>query len=179
MGRFGDRWKARGGADPASRPALLHGTDLVLSLVILAICGALYAVTTTFDQVSVLLSQNIPPEWFPRLLIWVIVVLSLGLPFEHLFHRGGRATLDEERSTRIAPMAGITAVLLLAVVAAIPLIGMVAAIVLVCALLPVVWGERRRRVILAFAVLFPAAVFLLFSGVLEIYFEPGRFGPAL
>ena len=68
----------------SSAPGLVHFTDLWLTVLILVICGWLYYVTTTFEEVSVLLTQNIPPEWFPRLLIWTIVVLSLALPFEHL-----------------------------------------------------------------------------------------------
>ncbi len=74
----------RGGA---FNSPLIHRTDLWLALVILAGCAALYYATTRFEEVSALMAQNIPPEYFPRLLIWTIVVLTVLLPFEHLFLR--------------------------------------------------------------------------------------------
>ena len=45
--------------DPQERESVLHTTDLVVALIILAISGVLYYVTTTFDEVSNLLAQNI------------------------------------------------------------------------------------------------------------------------
>ena len=60
---------------------LVHRIDLVVTLIILAICGALYYITTTFDEVSNMLAQNIPPEFFPRLVLMIIVGLTLALPF--------------------------------------------------------------------------------------------------
>jgi putative tricarboxylic transport membrane protein len=160
------------------RPAAswVHGPDLVLALVVLAACGVLYYVTTTFDEVSPLFADNLPPSWFPRLMIWSIVVLALALPFEHLLVAGGRKKLDEDRTDRVKPIVLVTAGLLLIVVLAIQLVGMALAAVLVSALLPLLWGERRYKVLIAFAILFPAAVTLLFAGVLKIYFEPGLFG---
>ncbi|HSA91247.1 MAG TPA: tripartite tricarboxylate transporter TctB family protein [Burkholderiales bacterium] len=154
----------------------MHRTDLAAALLILAGCGAVYYATTTFDEVSPLFADNIGPAWFPRLMLWSIAVLALALPFEHRFVAGGRRRLDEERSDRVKRITFLTAVLLFIVVAAIGLLGMALAMVLVSALLPLLWGERRYRVLVPFALLFPAAVALLFSQVLRIYFEPGRFG---
>jgi len=64
--------------------------------------------------------------------------------------------------------------LLLLVVAAIELLGMALTAVLVSAALPLLWGERRYRILIPFAILFPVAVTLLFTQVLKIYFEPGK-----
>lgn len=157
----------------------MHRTDLAVALVVLAGCGAAYYATTLFDEVSALFAQNIGPEWFPRLTIWAIAALALALPFEHRFVSGGRRRLDEERTDRVRGITFLTAGLLLLVVVALELVGMALAMVLVSALLPLLWGERRWRVLAAFALLFPAAVALLFAYVLRIYFEPGRFGFAL
>ena len=158
---------------------LIHWTDLWLAVVILAGCAALYYATAGFDKVSPLMAQNIPPEWFPRLLIWTIVVLTLLLPFEHLFLGLGRGDIDEDRSVRIKPVAVVTAILLVGVVASILVIGTMLATVLACILLPLLWGERRAKVLIPFAILFPGAVTLLFTQVLKVYFEPGMIGLVL
>lgn len=170
------RTEDREGPGRQSRPSLVHGTDLKLTLIILAICAWLYYVTTTFDEVSPLLTQNIPPEWFPRLLIWFIAILSLVLPFEHRFLEHGKAGLDENRSSRIPLPAIITAGLLILIVASVRLIGTYFAMILICAALPLLWGERRWKVLVPFAILFPTAVALLFTKVLRVYFEPGLIG---
>ena len=160
------------------RPAAswVHGPDLVLALVILAGCGILYYVTATFEEVAPLFADNIGPSWFPRLMLWSIALLALVLPFEHLFVVGGRKRLDEDRTDRVKPIALATAGLLLLLVLAVELVGMALAAVLVSAFLPLLWGERRTKVLIPFAILVPAAVALLFARVLKIYFEPGLFG---
>ncbi len=159
--------------------SLIHWTDFRLTVVILAICLVLYTFTAGFEEVAAMLAQNIPPEWFPRLLIWTIVVLSLTLPFEHLFLEKGAAEIDKDRSEKIKPMAMITAALLIMAVTSILLFGTALAMVLVCIALPLLWGERRAKVLVPYFVLFPLAVTLLFTQVLKVYFEPGAFGPEI
>ena len=155
---------------------LIHRTDLWVMAILLVFCGVTYYLTTTFDEVSLLFQNNIPPTWFPRLLIWTMGILALALPFEHLFVPGGRGRLDEEREERIRPITLMTAGLLVVVVLLVEILGMALATVIVCAGLPLLWGERRPKVLIPFAILFPAAVALLFSKVLNIYFEPGLIG---
>jgi putative tricarboxylic transport membrane protein len=159
--------------------SLIHWTDFRLTVVILAICGVLYIVTAGFEEVAAMLAQNIPPEWFPRLLIWTIVVLSLVLPFEHLFLEKGAAEIDKGRSEKIKPMAMITALLLILAVTSILLFGTALAMVLICIALPLLWGERRVKLLVPYFILFPFAVTVLFTQVLKVYFEPGAFGPEI
>jgi putative tricarboxylic transport membrane protein len=161
----------------ASVSSLVHWTDFRLMVVVAAVCGVLYYFTTGFEEVSPLLTQNIPPEWFPRLLLWTIVGLSLFLPFEHLFLEEGAAGLDKDRSDNIGSMAMITAVLLTLTVASIHLFGTGMAMLVVCIALPLLWGERRLKVLVPYVILFPVAVGVLFTQVLKVYFEPGAFGP--
>lgn len=158
---------------------LVHRVDLGLTLVILAICGVVYYFTTTFEDVSALLADNVPPQWFPRLMIWSIIVLSLLLPFEHLFLEGGKKKLDEDRAAAIPRMAIYTAILLIVIVASIEVVGMLLAMIFACIALPLLWSERRYRMLVLYAVLFPAAIAVVFSQILKIYFEPGLIGPAL
>ncbi len=153
--------------------SLVHRTDSILAAIILAVCGVLYYVTTRFEKVPDIVSQNIPPEWFPRLLLWVIAILTVIIPFEHLFHEKGKAGLDEDRRARIKPISLYSAVLLCGIVALMPWLGTYLAMVLVCVLLPLLWGESRMKVILPFAIIFPGLVTLLFTKMLGLYFEPG------
>ena len=172
--------KTDSGPDPgpgrASAHPLLHRVDLVIALVILGICAALYGVTAGFEEVSALLSQNIPPEFFPRLVLLLIAILALGLPFEHLFHRRLGRDVDSDRRRRLQRMPYLTAALLVALGAAMPYLGTLLTMVAVCALLPPLWGERRLKLILPFAILFPLTVALVFNRILLVYFEPGVLG---
>lgn len=163
----------------ASAFPFVHRTDLALTLLILAVCGLLYYVTAGFEEVSELLSQNIGPEWFPRLLIWTIVLLSLALPFEHLMRKQQAASIDEDRANRIKPISFFTALLLASVVATIPLFGTFIAMILACVLLPLLWGERRLKLLIPYIFLFPATVAILFTQVLKVFFEPGLWGPTI
>ncbi len=155
---------------------LVHGTDLIVVAVLLALCAWLYYLTTTFEEVAPLFAQDVPPEFLPRLLIWTIVILSLLMPFEHLLKPDGRAHFDKDRSKPIKPMAYVTAGLLALVVLSIELVGTYIAIVLACLLVPVLWGERRWKLLIPYALIFSTSVMLLFSKLLGVYFEPGLLG---
>ena len=165
------------GGGEGSRPlsSLVHRTDFVLAVALLVICGLLYYFTTEFEEVpeAMLDTGVIPPEWFPQLLIWLIGLLTLIIPFEHVFHPEGKDTLDSDRKAKIKPIAFFTAIMLCIVVALMPWLGTAACMVLASVLMPPLWGERRWKAIIAFAVIFPGIVALLFTQVLKVYFEPG------
>lgn len=162
------------GKPPAS---FVHRVDLAVAALILSACAFLFYETTRFDQIPVGLAQNVPPELYPQLLLVLIAVMALFLPFEHVQKRRQGIDLDEARNERIQPVTWLTAVALFGVVVAVEWLGTVLAMVLACALLPVLWGERRIVPIALFAVLMPLAVTLLFVGVLEVNFVPGITGP--
>ncbi len=163
----------------ARRYGLIHPTDLVIMVIILSICGALTYVTTGFEEVSNLLAQNIPPEFFPRLVMLLIAILSLALPFEHLFQRRRGNDLDSKRRKKLRPLTCWTALVLVLLGFTMPYLGTFLAMIVVCLILPWLWGERRLKLILPFAVLFPVAVTLVFNRILGVYFEPGIFGISL
>jgi putative tricarboxylic transport membrane protein len=164
---------------PRQKDRLVHTTDLVVALIILAICGYLYYVTTTFDEVSALLAQNIPPEFFPQMIIIVIAILALGVPFEHLLHTRRGGNIDSERSERVKRMPYFTTAMLIVFVLGIPYLGMLVTMFGICLVLPLMWGERRLKLVIPFAILFPLAVAYLFNKILLVYFEPGVLGIAL
>lgn len=158
---------------------MINRTDLGVSLVLLAVCGVLYYVTSTFDEVSPMFAQDVPPERFPRMLLWIIGGLALVLPFEQALRGNRGAVLDKARSERIHPVAYVTAGFLVAAVAVIQWIGTFLVLVTVCLGLPLLWNERRWKIIVPFVLLFPAAVLMLFGHVLGVYFEPGVLGVKL
>ncbi len=170
---------ASDGPAAARQHGLIHPTDLAIMVIVLAICGALYYVTTSFEEVSNMLAQNIPPEFFPRLVLLVIAILALGLPFEHLLHRRRGSNLDSKRSQKLRPLLLLTAFALVLLGFAMPYLGTFLAMMVICLVLPYLWGERRWKLIVPFAVLFPLAVAVVFNRVLKVYFEPGIFGIAL
>ena len=158
------------------RGGFVHATDLAVTAVLLMFAAWAYYLTTTFEEVAALFSQDVPPEFLPRLLIWTVVALSVLLPFEHLLKPGGRAHFDEARSTPIATMAYFTAALLFVVVLSIKWASTYLALIAVCVALPRLWGERRWSLIIPYALIFPTLVMLLFSKLLGVYFEPGLLG---
>lgn len=152
------------GAGPPRSP-LLRGDDIVGGA-ILFFCAAAYAITTTFEEVPVMLSQGIQPAVFPRLMIAVIAILSVLMIIQ------GRRKRDSVRKP-VPLVAFGTAGLLGLFVAAIDWVGMMIAIFLFCLVLPALWGERRYLWIAVFAVLFPISIFVLFSKMLEVRFPLG------
>lgn len=156
--------------EPSPTGTMMTRTDIGVTLAILAVAAALWLETTTFEAVSALLAQNIPPEFFPRLVLATIVVLAVVLPFEPLILKRGGA---KRKSAPLPAMTWMTAALLAAVAASMAWVGTLASMVLACLLLPALWGERRATRVIPFALLFPGAVTLVFSGLLKVPFEPG------
>jgi putative tricarboxylic transport membrane protein len=161
---------------PEARGGLIHYVDVIVAAIILALCGWLYYRTTTFEEVADLFAQDIPPEFFPRLLLWFIMPLALLLPIEHRFFKNGRRRLDKGRSQPIRLITWLTIALLGLLVVLLPWLGAYLVLILVCLLVPLLWGERRWYIVLPYALLFPTVVMYLFAQVLMVYFEPGIFG---
>jgi putative tricarboxylic transport membrane protein len=172
--RRGNGFWARQGQD-----GWIHRTDLIVAFIVLAICAFFYIATTTFEEVSNMLAQNIPPEFFPRGVLIIIMLLALILPFEHIAHRREGKNIDSERSERVKKMPYLSAGLLFASIAAMPYVGTLLSTVGICFALPLLWGERRWRLIVPFALIFPLAVAFVFDRILLVQYEPGMFGITL
>lgn len=164
-------------APPEGGPRRLVDTsDAILSLLLLAGCGLIYYVTTTFDSVPEVVSQNITPAAFPRILVVIIALLALALPFEHRLGGEGWARIKADRAVPLGSMTWLSIAFVILVALAAPYLGTVLTMLVTCAVLPLLWGERRWWRVLAFAALFTAVVTLLFNLVLGVYFEPGVLG---
>ena len=163
----------------AGRRPLVDPADAVLALLVLGTCGLAYYVTTTFEDVPVLLSQNITPAAFPRNLIVLIAILALALPFEHRLRKQGFAKIRKARAVAIRRTTWLTIGLVILVAVGAPYLGTVLTMVAICIALPMLWGESRLWLILVFAGVFTIVVTVLFGYVLKVYFEPGLLGLGL
>lgn len=175
----GRRQEGAGAATaPASSPGFwsAHRVDLIVAAIILAGCAFLFWETTNFAQIPRGLAQNVPPTLFPRLLLVVIAAMALFLPFEHVQKRAQGIDLDDRRRDRIKPITYVTALALFGIVVATPWLGTFLAMILACAVLPVLWGERRLWLVALFAIGLPLAVTLLFVSALGVHFLPGVVG---
>ena len=161
--------------DSGRPPGLIHRTDLIIAIIILAFCAWLFYLSSQFEQVADMFAQDVTPEFFPQLLLWFIVGLTLLLPFEHLFGPQNRQNLDRGRTQAIRPMAYATVGLLIALLIALPWLGAYLTLIAVCILLPLLWGERRLVIVIPYAILFPSLIIWLFSQVLKVYLAPGIF----
>lgn len=170
-----DRTGQSGGADGTSA-SRVHPIDVVVSAIVLIICGLLYWRTFYFDQVPASLAQNVQPAMFPRLVLICTMAFALLLPFEYHRKLKRGIDLDEERSTPLPMVTWLTAGLLVLLVAALPTLGALPALVLISLVLPLVWGERRWKILVPFVVVFPLAVLFLFEAVLEVTFPAGLTG---
>jgi putative tricarboxylic transport membrane protein len=155
----------------------VHPSDLV----ILVLVGFFFYVSTTFEEVSALFDGGVTPEFFPRLLLWVIAILAVLMPFEHAWRaaRSGDSGLEEDRKKTVQPIAYVTMGVALVIVGAAEFLGTYLTLIVACCVLPALWGERRWPLMLAFGLGFPTAVMLVFTQVFKIYFQPGILGLSL
>jgi putative tricarboxylic transport membrane protein len=70
----------------------------------------------------------------------------------------------------------VTALVLIGIVLAMPWLGTLPALIVTCALLPVLWGERRWWLVALYAIAFPLAITYVFVAGLEVNFIPGMAG---
>lgn len=168
------------GARPAGPVArLIHPVDTLVAFLILCVVAWLYYETTQFEEVSALFTQNIPPQMFPRILLIFIALLALAMPFEHLLLQRKGKDIDKDRRRPVKPLAWFTMLALVLIITASQWLGTLLTMVAVCLVIPFLWGERRLRVVLPFAVFFPLCVAFLFSEVLGVYFDPGAVGVSI
>ena len=153
--------------------------DTVLTLLLLATSGLAFYATTTFEDVPVLLSQNITPAAFPRMLIAFIAILALALPFEHRLRKQGYAKIRGARAVAIRRTTWATIGFVILVAFGAPYLGTVLTMLTICIAMPILWGVRRPWLVLVFAGGFTIVVTVLFGFVLKVYFEPGLLGLGL
>ncbi len=141
--------------------------DTYVGVTLLALCAVIYWLTTGFTEVPAMLSQNVPPTFFPRLVLSLVAILSVVLIFNGL----GKSP---EVSVRIEPAVPITAAIVVLAGVLAGILGTLPTLGLIAIALPLAWGERRLRPIGILAIGLPASIYLIFSVALGIRFPPGR-----
>ncbi|MBT3765975.1 MAG: tripartite tricarboxylate transporter TctB family protein [Rhodospirillaceae bacterium] len=160
----------------ASSSGYLNRTDTVIALIVLGVCLLGWYHTTTWEKPMAAFTSVVPPTWFPQLVLGCIMALVIFLPLEqHLKGKNG-AVLDDDRRDRIKPITYVTTVVTVTIAASMAWMGTLVTVVLICIVLPVMWGERRWKILGPFIVLFPILVFLLFKVLFSVNFEPGMIG---
>ncbi len=164
---------------------LLADRDSLAGLAILGVCAVAWRLTAGFDEVPAILSQNVPPTFFPRLVIATAALLG-GLLLAGGIRRravdlAGRATAngrpvsgDKAGGTALPPpVFWATAGLVAAAGVLIPLVGTLLTVGLVAIALPLLWGERRFRLVAALALGLPGAIYAVFTLALGVRFPVG------
>ena len=186
---------------------LLGDRDTLAGLAVMAVCAMAWRLTAGFDEVPAMLSQNVPPTFFPRLVIGAAALLGAILMAGGLRRRAGgmagglrrragnmaagfrrRASSMADRgaagdlpaSTEEAggaapppPVFWATAGLVAAAGLLIPLLGTLPTLGLVAIGLPLLWGERRFRLVAALALGLPGAIYAVFTLALGVRFPAG------
>jgi len=125
-----------------------------------------FGVTATFPEVPAMLSQNVPPTFFPRMLLGIISILSLALIGAGLKRSG-------TSRSQVRPVVFVTAGVVTFSVALIQVLGMLLTISLILVMLPLCWDERRIHLIGVLAVGVPFAIYLIFVLALGVRFPVG------
>ena len=141
--------------------------DTITGLALLVLCAIAYWLTTGFSEVPAMLSQNVPPTFFPRLVISIVATLSVVLVAAGIGREPeitGRSSTTFWRTVAIIASTGILASIL----------GTLLTLGIVAVALPIAWGERRYSFIGILAVCLPISIYLIFTLGLNVYFPAGQ-----
>jgi putative tricarboxylic transport membrane protein len=139
----------------------------------ISIIAFLWFVTTKFEKVPDLFSNNIPPEMFPQILLMIILGMVLIIPFEHIFLKKSGKNIDDSRKNPVAKSTIGTMIILSLIVTFSQVLGATLTIITISIALPIYWGEKRLKVLIPYVIGFPLFVILLFNITLGVHFEPG------
>lgn len=159
----------------SSRRSLIDPGDLLVTAILLVLCAYLYYLTTTFEETSALLGENVGPADFPRLVIMIIAILSVLMLLERRLQPTRWQKIKDGQSVNVKTLTWLSIGFTLVATAAAPYLGTILTMFLVCLLLPPLWGERRVTLVVPFALIFTFIVTWLFNVVLRVFFEPGIF----
>lgn len=141
--------------------------DCLIGVCLISVCAVVLWLTTYFDEVPSMLSQNVPPTFFPRLVLAIIAALSAILILQGL-------RKEREQHEHIAPAVFVTAAIIAVAGALLSVAGALVTLSLVATVLPIAWGERRAHLIGALALGMPIVVYVVFTLALGVRFPAGR-----
>ena len=144
-------------------------TDVLICIVILALCALTFAGTTTFEEVPAALAQGMGPAVFPQLILGVIALLAVWLAWS------ARGRPDPAREP-VDRFVYYTAIAILAFMAVLDLLGMYAAILFASIGIGRLWGERRWWLLAVIGMGLIAATHLTFVVAFKIPLPHSRIG---
>lgn len=139
-----------------------HLERWLVPAVIIAFCLAAFWITTGFDRMPPILKRGIQPSDFPQLVAGLIVVLTLLM-----------VLIDPVRVADRMPGKTWTSLLLMGAFALVAQVDFFLALSVFAVTLALVWGERRKSVLVLIGLVVPACVFFLFDLVFRIRFPRG------
>jgi putative tricarboxylic transport membrane protein len=140
--------------------------DSLIGICLIAFCAFVFWLTTGFDTVPPMLSQNVPPTFFPRLVLTIISILSVILILQGL-------KKERDVNETVKPAVFVTAAIVAVAGALLSYAGTMLTLFLVAIVLPIAWGERRLHLVGALAFGLPTAIYLLFTLALGVRFPAG------
>ncbi len=140
--------------------------DLFTGVLLIVASIILFAITFTFDSVPAAFAQGMQADVMPRLLLALIVLLSGAMII------GGWKDKEPERQAIPMPVWATMALLALAG-ALIQSLGVSIIVFLAALILPVLWGEKLRPFLLAYALSGPIAIYLIFTVALQLRLPQG------
>lgn len=126
----------------------------------------LFWITSGFPEVPAMLSQNIPPTFFPRLVLTVIALLSVFLVVK------GLGTTRESKKP-ISKRVFVTAAVITGAVVLMQPLGVWLTVSLLAIVMPFAWGERSYRRLAILALALPLGIYVTFTLALGIRFPAG------
>ena len=141
--------------------------NTIAGILLLGFCAITYWLTTGFSPGFAMLSQNVPPTFFPRVVLFILAVLSIILIFTGI----GRKPKSAEflpasfwKTVGIITSTGVLAYFL----------GTLITLAVIAIVLPIAWGERRYRLIATLAICLPISIYFVFTLGLDVRFPAGR-----
>lgn len=165
-----------GGRPPSSGRSIVNRTDLWVAIVILSVVALLWYHTTLWDPLPAFVQRGLAPSLFPRIWLGLMAAMALILPFEQYLQGEHGAALDKDRTKPVKAITLLTMLLMVPLSGAMEWLGSIVVIVLICIVLPLIWGERRIRILIPYVIIFPPAVIFLFKLAFKVNFEPGVLG---
>lgn len=168
MSRQADAQAERGGGQSGGRPGhrpRFHA-DYGVAIVVAGFCLAAWYVSTTFEEAAPALVQGIQPADFPRLILYVMLVLAAIIAF----HAIGK---EDPGRRHQPPVVWYTIAAVVGFAAVAEWVDILLAIALFYLVVSWLWGERNVLRLVGITVALPVAIYVVFGEVLEVRFPRG------
>ena len=145
--------------------------DLRLGIILMVIFAILYGISFTF-QSSAAMTTHTTAAFFPQVVLILLMFLTLLLIITSIVK--GSATKNKkkmDRETLLRVLGTMGACILLALGAS--YLGTLVSIALFIVMVMLVWGVRKKFVILANAIITPILIYLIFTKILYVQLPSG------